>query len=803
MMIRYFLLSLMLISVLYGCNTRKNVSKKIGTMLFDDNWRFHRGDLEGAELADFDDSGWRTVDLPHDWSIEDLPGTDSPFDPEAINGVSVGFTVGGTSWYRKEIEAPAGIKGKSVYIQFDGIYMNSDLWLNGERLGKYPYGYSSFWYDITDKVKPGEKNEIAVQVKNEGKNSRWYAGSGIYRHVWLRIAEPVHVAQWGTFITTSKVEKDAAAVNVKTKVNNAGAEAAEVILITKIVDASGKEQAKTSSVQSIKAGKYYEFDEHIQVTEPQLWSVSEPNLYTAISEVYIGKKLSDIYETTFGIRSISFDAKKGFQLNGETMKLKGGCVHHDNGPLGAKAYNRAEERKVELLKASGYNAIRCAHNPPSPAFLDACDKLGMLVINEAFDTWREKKNRDDYNVYFDEWWQADIDNMILRDRNHPSIIMWSTGNEIPNRHKPEVAEVSHMLTNRIKELDTTRPVTNGVNGVAPDKDALFASLDVVGYNYARDKYQSEHERVPARVVYASESFPIEAFEYWMDVEDNDYIIGDFVWTAFDHIGEASIGWLGYAQSKDFYPWNLAFVGDIDICGWKRPQSYYRDALWKNGDDVSIFVKSPERTFPEVNPKPTEWSKWYWHDVHPHWTWKGHEGKVLEVKVFSSGDEVELFQDGKSLGKKETNRSTELIARWEVPYNPGILKAVAYRNGQQTSSSELKTVEKASHIRLTADRTRIKADNQDLSYITVELIDENGVRDFHAEDLVKFEIEGPGTIVAVGNAHPKSTESYIQPHRKAWQGRCLVIVKSGYKKGDIKLKARAGGLVPSEVVIKAL
>ncbi|WP_114782938.1 glycoside hydrolase family 2 TIM barrel-domain containing protein [Botryobacter ruber] len=768
--------------------------------LFDAGWRFHRGDVQGAEQVSFNDAQWRKVNLPHDWSIEDIPGTDSPFDPEAINGVSIGFTVGGTGWYRKTFTVPAAAKGKRLVVQFDGVYMNSDVWLNGQHLGNYPYGYSEFWYDITDKVKPGQQNVLAVEVKNEGRNSRWYTGSGIYRHVWLKTLEPVHVAQWGTYITTPEVTSAAATVNARTKVANNTGRKAKVRLVTRILDANGAEKAKTESNETVAAGAPYEFNQNIKVASPELWSTESPTQYTAVSEVYVGRKLTDRTETKFGIRTLSFDAKTGFQLNGKPMLLKGGCVHHDNGPLGAKAYERADERRVEILKASGYNAIRCAHNPPSTGFLDACDRLGMLVIDEAFDTWNEKKNKDDYNVYFNEWWQKDVEMMVQRDRNHPSIIMWSTGNEIPNRHKPEVAAVGKMLADHIRQLDPTRPVTNGVNGVGPDKEEFMKVLDVIGYNYARDKYVSEHERTPNRVVYAAESFTIEAFDYWMDVLDYPWVIGDFVWTAYDHIGEASIGWLGYKQNKNFYPWNLAFVGDIDICGWKRPQSYYRDALWKNGQNVSVFVKPPTPSFPETNPNPETWSNWKWHDLVADWNWKGYEGKPLEVNVFSSCDEVELFFNGKSLGRKPTTRDTRFTAVWQVPYQPGELKAVAYANGEEAVASVLQTAAEPTQLKLTVDRNEIKADNHDLSYITVELVDANGVRHPKAEDHVKFEIEGPGVIEGVGNANPKSLESFTDPHRKAWQGRCQVIIKSENKPGTIKLKATAAGMKPAEVTI---
>ena len=358
------------------------------TILFDFDWRFHRGGAQRAEIPEFDDSKWRKLDLPHDWSIEDLPGKQSPFDPDAISQVSGGFTVGGSGWYRKTFSIPANQKNKRVHIQFDGVYMNAEFWLNGEYLGDHPYGYTSFWFDITDRIEFGEKNTIAVLVKNEGQNSRWYSGSGIYRHVWLKMFEPVHVSPWGIYITTPEANPSSARLNIKTNITNESTSVSPIKLVTRIVNSKGEEFVKTETEQSINSNASNEFTQELTVTAPQLWSVESPMLYTAITEVYNENKLADKVETKFGIRTISFDAANGFRLNGKTVKSKGGCAHHDNGPLGSKAYDRAEERRVELLKASGFNAIRCAHNPPSPAFLDACDRLGMLVIDEAFDMWR-------------------------------------------------------------------------------------------------------------------------------------------------------------------------------------------------------------------------------------------------------------------------------------------------------------------------------------------------------------------------------------------------------------------------------
>ena len=776
------------------------------TTLFDADWRFHRGGAQRAEMPEFDDSKWRKVDLPHDWSIEDLPGTKSPFDPDAISQVSGGFTVGGTGWYRKTFSVPAEQKNKRIHIQFDGVYMNAGFWLNGEYLGDHPYGYTSFWFDVTDKIKFGEKNTIAVQVKNEGQNSRWYSGSGIYRHVWLNTFEPIHIAPWGVYITTPDVKSSAAKADIKTNVTNAITTASQVILKTRILNPKGTEVAKAEAQQQIGANASNEFAQSIAINNPDLWSIESPSLYTAITEVYNNEKLSDRTEIKFGIRTISFDVTNGFQLNGKTVKLKGGCVHHDNGPLGSKAYDRAEERRVEMLKASGYNAIRCAHNPPSTAFLDACDRMGMLVIDEAFDMWKIENNPHDYHLYFNDWWQKDIESMVMRDRNHPSIILWSIGNEIRGMETPEVVAVAKMLSDHIRKLEPTRPVTAAVNGLNPKKDPFFSTLDVGGYNYATGGdhlrgsiYAIDHKRVPGRIMMGTESYPLEAFSAWMDVIDHDYLIGDFVWTAFDYIGEASIGWRGYWQESNFYPWNLAFCGDIDICGWKRPQSFYRDALWKE-NAISVFVKPPKPSFP-LNPDKQFWSKWEWHDVVADWNWPAYENKPLEVSVYSSCAEVELFLNGKSLGKKQTNRDSKFTATWNVPYQAGILKTIGYTNGKEVASSQLQTAKQVSKIKLSPDRSVIKANGQDLSYVTVELTDANGVRNPKAENLIKFKVEG-GTIVGVGNANPMGLESYRLPQREAWQGRCLVIVKSSAKSGTIKVTASVAGLQEQQILIQA-
>jgi beta-galactosidase len=775
--------------------------------LFDFDWRFHRGGAQGAEVSEFDDSQWRKIDLPHDWSIEDLPGTNSPFSVDAVSQVSGGFTTGGTGWYRKEFKIPVELKDKQFVIRFEGVYMNAEIWLNGELLGNHPYGYTSFWFDITPLLKTDKENVLAVKVKNEGENSRWYSGSGIYRHVWLDILPQVHVKTWGTYITTPLVNEKEASINIVTTIVNDGRKTSEFALITKIIDPAGIKQSEIETTKSVEPGKSVDIIQEIKLKTPALWSTESPVIYKAINEIHEAESVVDQTETEFGIRSISFDAVNGFLLNGKPLKLKGGCVHNDNGILGSKAYDRAEERRVELLKASGFNAIRSAHNPPSGAFLKACDHQGILIIDEAFDMWTEGKNPFDYHLYFNEWWKKDIESMIIRDRNHPSVILWSIGNEIPNRIRPDVLVVGKAIGDYVRLLDSTRPVTSAVNDLNPDKDPYFAILDVGGYNYAaggdhnqKDLYADDHERIPGRIMVGTESYPLEAFGSWMPVKDHPYVIGDFVWTAFDYIGEASIGWRGYYQKQNFFPWNLAYCGDLDICGWKRAQSYYRDALWEE-NKISVWVTPPKPSF-DLNPQRMSWSKWHWTDVVDDWNWNGNEGKPMDITVYSSCSQVELFLNGKSLGKKPTDRSSKYLAWWNVPYEAGTIMAVGFNGKKQVAISELHSAGDPDQIKLSADRNKISANGQDLSYITVELTDNKEIRNPKSENMITFTLDGPGAIIATGNANPVSLESFQLNQRKAWHGRCMVIIKSDTIPGKLVLSAKSPGLRTASLEIES-
>jgi len=524
---------------------------------FDDGWRFHRGDLDGAERNEFDDRRWRVVDLPHDFSVEDLaprPEETSgagtlwgptalaprvgPFDRErSEGGRNTGWVVGGTGWYRKRFAALTIPAGRHVSVLFDGVYMNADVWLNGHHLGDHPYGYTGFEFDLTPHLSRDGDNVLAVRVRNEGRNSRWYSGSGIYRHVRMSVTGDVCVPLWGVFVTTPTVSRDAATVVVAVRIENRGDSAREVAVRTRLLDSTGTSVATGDKKQTVAAGGEAAVEHRLDVKSPQLWSTGTPRLYNAEVELAADGRIADRITACFGIRKVEVDAERGLRLNGEPLKLRGGCMHHDNGLLGSAAFDRAEERRVELMRANGFNAIRTSHNPPSPAFLDACDRLGMLVVDEAFDCWDSGKNPQDYHLYFKDWSERDIASMVRRDRNHPSVVIWSIGNEIPEQFRANAT--AKRLREAVLSHDSTRPITQAVcndwGQVTRNWDTLsdpaFLYLDVAGYNYLPGKYESDHARHPERVIMGTESYPKDFFDYWSLVEKHPYAIGDFTWTA--------------------------------------------------------------------------------------------------------------------------------------------------------------------------------------------------------------------------------------------------------------------------------
>lgn len=773
---------------------------------FDADWRFLRADAPGAEAPAFADGAWRTLDLPHDWSIEDLPSTNgappSPFNPAlSAGGPATGFTVGGTGWYRKHFTLPAADAGKSVTVCFDGVYMNAEVWINGQRLGGHPYGYTPFVFDLTPHLKPaGQENVLAVQVRNVGKTSRWYNGSGIYRHVWLAVADPVHIPFWGVHVLTTNISKASATVSVVTTVKNDRGADATIRLRTRLVGPGGKEGKPQEQQISIPAGRQQAFTQEFSVKKPALWSLDDPSLYRAEVELVENRSILDQSGATFGIRTIRFTATNGFELNGEVVKLKGGNMHHDNGPLGAATIDRAEERRVQLMKAYGFNAIRTSHNPPSSQFLDACDRLGVLVMDEAFDMWEKPKNPDDYHLYFKEWWKRDLEAMLLRDRNHPSVILWSIGNEIPERADASGVAIAKELVSAVRQFDSTRPVTAGICNYWDqpkrpwtDLDPAFASLDVGGYNYQAGRYVSDHQRFPERVMAGTETYTKAIHENWQNGNAHPWVIGDFVWTAWDYIGETGCGYAVLdGENPKTFPWFNGYCGDIDLCGFKKAGLYSREVVWGDARiNLAVHAPIPEGRRERV-------SQWGWPDERQSWTWPGSEGRPLDVVVYSSCPSVRLDLNGQAIATNSVNKMT---ARFKVPYQPGELRAVGLSEGKAVASASLRTAGEAARIRLTPDRATIQADRNDLCYVTVEVVDRNGDVVPGAADRIRFTVSGAGELAATGNGAPNDAVSFRLPERKAFQGRCLAILRPQGDSGKITLKAEADGLKPATLTVK--
>ena len=804
----------------------------------------------GAENPDFNDSNWRILDVPHDWSIEDLPGQNGediigPFDKSAIDKMSSGYLVGGTGWYRKSFTIREEDMNKVAWLKFDGVYMNSDVWLNGKHLGFHPYGYTPFCYDITSILNPaGQANVVAVRVKNNGMNSRWYSGSGITRHVWLTLADPVHIEiSGGIYITTPSVNEISADVKIVTTVVNSGNKNENVVLRTDLFDPSGKPAGTSSSSTTLTSGQTAEISQEIPVRKPSLWSTDDPNLYRAKVFVMIGEKMVDICETPFGIRSIKIDALNGLTINGISLDMIGGCYHHDNGPLGAASIDRAEERKIEVLKKTGFNAIRTSHNPPSPALLDACDRLGMLVIDEIFDMWETPKKEQDYHLFFREWWQKDVESWVKRDRNHPSVIIWSTGNEIRETFDTSGLRIARNLTGEIRRFDQTRFVTEAFNDFGSRRgqpsrwDSIpehMSLLDVVGYNYMYTRYEADHVKYPDRIMVGTETNPPLALENWKMVVKHPYVIGYFVWTATDNIGEAGVGMPqlrdigepnfqrpagpppgmpgqrsagqggppatppgGGFFRRDTWPVYTNYQGDIDLIGNRKVPSYYQYVVWGKSK-VEMLVHRP---IPEGKREVT--SNWGFPDELKSWNWAGHEGKKFQVHVYTGCQQVKLELNGKIIGEQNVDQEKSITATFEVPYEPGTLVAHCFDNGKETASQTLKTTGKPSELRLVADRTRIKADRNDLSYVRAEILDSKGNIVPDADDVVvNFEVTGNGKVAGVGSGDPRDMSSFQQPRKKAYQGICLAIIRPETNPGKISIRATAEGLKEASLVINS-
>lgn len=767
---------------------------------FGKDWKFQLGDAVGAETSGFDDSSWRSLNVPHDWSVE---GEFSDKNPASPGG---GALPGGIGWYRKSFNVAAEDLQRSVFIDFDGVYQNSEVWINGHSLGKRFYGYSSFRYEMTPYLVAGA-NQIAVKVDNSTQpNSRWYSGSGIYRNVWLVTTGKTHIDHWGTFVSTPKITDALAKVKIETKIMNNLTKDQELFLETVILDPSGKEVAsgrmKTDDIKDSIVNSSFDFD----IANPVLWSLDAPQLYSAVSIVYVDGKLVDNYTTVFGIRSFEFDADKGFFLNGKYTKINGVCNHHDLGCLGSAINKRALERQIEILKGMGCNAIRTSHNPPAPELLDLADQMGMIIMDEAFDMWKKPKNKFDYSTVWDEMHKKDIQDLIRRDRNHPSVMIWSIGNEILEQWDSTGITIGKELAGYVLELDNTRPITSACNDPKPYNNIIRSgALDLIGYNYHQNTFPDFPKDFPGKKFIGTETvsalmtrgvydMPSEEIrrwpankdwkgkmpnadntcssydnvsapwgstheETWKVIKKHDFLSGQFIWTGFDYLGEPTPYW---------WPSRSSYFGIIDLAGFPKDVYYMYQSEWTEKDVLHIF---------------------------PHWNWK--EGQTVDIWAYSNAEEVELFLNDKSLGVKK-KAGDDLHLMWQVPFTPGTLKAISRNGGKDILVREVKTAGKPAKLTVTADRSSINADGTDLSFVTVDVVDANGIIVPNADNLIKFQIEGSGAIVGVDNGDPVSHESFKAPQRKAFHGKCLVVVQSGETSGILKLTASSEGL-PSAIL----
>lgn len=776
------------------------------------DWRFHAGEATGAERSAFDDQAWLRVAVPHDFSIMDKADGSPPFAANAISGQDSGYLPGGIGWYRRQLTLTPAEASRIVRLNFEAVYMDADIWVNGEHLKKHRYGYTAFTVDLTGKVRAGD-NTIVVRVDHADPSSRWYAGSGLIRPVALEILNPIHIEPESVFVTTPVVTEDRGVVSVNATITNRSGRTQSAEWVARVVAASGETVAEARQTHAVAAGARAEPSLELAVPRPRLWSPDSPNLYMLVQEIRIDGATVDERHTRFGMRTISLDAANGLRINDQPVLLRGGNIHHDNYMIGAAGAPDAEARKVALMKAAGYNAIRSAHNPASQATLDAADELGMLVINEAFDSWNKSKKPQDYSRFFAEDWEKDIDSMVVSGRNHPSMLFWSIGNEIPEDGSPQGVETGRSLAERVRSLDPTRPVTQGINADPPRSTNQAAVLDVVGYNYHAHIFAEEHERLPKLTMYTSESVPKDLFSYWHAVETMPWVIGDFVWTAVDYLGEAGIGWMGYSQDWQKlgpHPWHLAYCGEIDATGRMRPAAYYRQVVWKTGTTpISAFVRQPKGTedLPDrhlypIEPPHLDWSL---DDVHPSWTWPGQEGKRQEVVVYSEFPEVELFLNGKSLGRKPVGQDSEYKASYQVPYTPGRLLAVGYRGEHEAGRWELRTAGQPAVAVASVDRQQLNANGEDLAYVTVELHDADGTPVYARNDdrQVRVRVTGAGMLAGIGNGNPIDVSSFQSGERKTFHGRVVAVIRTGTLAGPIVIDIDAEGLPSRQLRLNAV
>jgi beta-galactosidase len=784
----------------------------------------------------FNDAAWEQINLPHDWAIK------GPFfqgDPAEVGGGMGRLPSHGVAWYRRKLNIPSADNGKSIYLDIDGAMSYAMVWLNGSLVGGWPYGYNSFRLDLTPYLKPGRDNQLAIRLDNPNHSARWYPGGGIYRNVWLTKVNPVHVAQWGTFVTTPTISKSAATVDITVSIENDTKAGLNAELITTIYQLDNKGQkisrpAAASADKKIKieAGKSIDVQSLVTVQNPKLWGpppTQKPNLYVAVTNLLSKGKVIDTYETRFGIRSLAFDAEKGVLINGERIYIKGVNQHHDLGALGAAFNTRAAERQLEVLKELGCNAIRMAHNPPAPELLDLTDRMGFLVIDEIFDCWERKKTPLDFHLIFPDWHEADTRAFIRRDRNHPSVIAWSFGNEVGEQYTADTGAVlAKKLHDIVLDEDNTRPATSAMNYAKPNmpfpKEADIISLNYQGegirdapaYSHLRGiktspQYPAFQKQFPGKLIVSSETasalstrgtyiFPVfkgtsapvsdstggdsqnkyvSAYELYTAAfgasadkvfasqDKHPYVAGEFVWTGWDYLGEPT----------PYYSARSSYSGIIDLAGFKKDRFYLYQSRWRPDLPMAHIL--------------------------PHWNWPNRIGQITPVHVFTSGDEAELFLNGRSLGKKK-KAAFEYRLRWDdVKYEPGELKVIAYKNEKRWAAEIIKTTGNANQLVISADRNVINADGTDLSFITVKVTDKNGLMIPDAGNKVTFSIEGPGEIVATDNGDPANLVAFSSKEREAYFGLVLAIVRSEKgKPGVIKLKASSFSLKMATVEIKS-
>jgi len=780
----------------------------------DPGWRFTLGDPAGAEQPGFDDRQWRALDLPHDWSIEGTPAEDAPA------GGRGGYFPTGIGWYRKAFRLPAGAGGRAAWLEFDGVYMNSDVWVNGVHLGRRPFGYIGFAYDVTRHLVTGV-NVVAVRVDNSRQpNSRWYSGSGIYRHTWLTIADRLHVGHWGTTVTTPRADTAGADVAARVRVENDHTTPRHGVLRAVVLDALGRTVARAETSFTLAAGQRIELDQRLRVASPSLWSPETPTLYALRTEVLDGARAVDQVTTTFGIRTIAYEKDRGFLVNGRRVKMLGVNLHHDAGGLGAAVPERVWQRRLEALKSMGANAIRTSHNPPAPEFLDLCDRLGFLVMAEAFDEWTIGKVPEGYHRYFAEWSERDVTDFVRRDRNHPSIVLWSAGNEIGDQTTPDGPQVLRRLIDIFHREDPTRPVTTGNDQIYADGHPatleFLNALDVVGYNYVdrwherreifaeQDRhdhpewrmigtesgsvFQSRDERYslgddPAVVRPNYTSGMLQAERLWKWIAMRDWFAGDFMWTGIDYLGESTWPFKGFAS------------GALDIIGHPKDAFYFYQSQWTDRPVLHLF---------------------------PHWNWPGREGQVIPVLAYSSCPIVELFLNGRSLGEKRREfpaqgtsggwnsyaqprvfpTTNDLHFSWDVPYDPGVLRAVGRtRDGRPACEAEVRTAGASFAIRLSVDRDTITADPRDVAHVTFEIVDSGGTVVPTAGDVVRFTVSG-GTILAIDNADMRDFDPYRSDRGHAFNGRGLVILRAA-QPGALTITASADGLRAARASVRVV